>query len=257
MGIFTIIVIPLCLVRKLHKLAFTHLIADLFMICALGYYLVISSIKVGEEGLAEGVEPANPQLCLMMIGMAIFSYEGFAMVLPIKEAMKDTKNFPYLVTAMMITCTSLLCAFGLLNYLAYGKSTEIIITLNYEKSYVTTGVLLLYVLSIILTYPMTLVPINIIIEQTLDMKLEWTYVSRIILVLCSVSSAIVLNDSADKYLSVLGAVFCAPVGFILPSLMYLYGVPHLSFFNKFMGVFMIVFGLASGSLATFVAIYNW
>jgi len=68
----------------------------------------------------------------MMIGMAIFSYEGFAMVLPIKEAMKDTKNYEYLLMGMMFTCTLLLCSFGLVNYLAFGKYTEIIITLNYE-----------------------------------------------------------------------------------------------------------------------------
>mmetsp|Transcript_407 Transcript_407/g.53 ORF Transcript_407/g.53 Transcript_407/m.53 type:complete len:86 (-) Transcript_407:625-882(-) len=58
-GIFTIVVIPLCLVRKLHKLAFTHLIADFFMILTLGYYLTIASIRLGSEGAAEGVQPAN------------------------------------------------------------------------------------------------------------------------------------------------------------------------------------------------------
>jgi|Transcript_14752 hypothetical protein len=59
LGVFALFVIPLCLVRQLHKLAITHLLADLFMILALGYYLVISSLRLGTEGPAEGVQPAN------------------------------------------------------------------------------------------------------------------------------------------------------------------------------------------------------
>mmetsp|Transcript_407 Transcript_407/g.52 ORF Transcript_407/g.52 Transcript_407/m.52 type:complete len:105 (-) Transcript_407:34-348(-) len=104
---------------------------------------------------------------------------------------------------------------------------------------------------------MSLVPINIIIEEKLDLRIEWTYVTRIALVLSSVSLAVILSDSADKYLSVLGAVFCAPVGFILPSLMYYYGVPNLSKFDRFLSIFMIVFGVTSGTLATSISIYNW
>jgi|Transcript_14752 amino acid permease len=159
--------------------------------------------------------------------------------------------------AMMICVTVLICVFGLINYMAFGKETAIIITLNYEQTYVNSGVLFLYVMSIILTYPMSLIPINIIIEETLEMRESWTYVSRIVLVLCSITAAILLNDCADKYLSVLGAVFCAPVGFILPTLMYLFGVPNLSCFSKFSAIFMLVFGVASGSLATYVSISNW
>ena len=43
---FIVVEIPLCLVRKLHKLAVTHLIADLFIAIGLVFYLALAIIKV-------------------------------------------------------------------------------------------------------------------------------------------------------------------------------------------------------------------
>ena len=88
----------------------------------------------------------------------------------------------------------------------------------------------MFIINLACSYPLTIYPTNTILEGYLfkgDVKKDkmkrkvrkWLKnLSRAIVAGTSVYFAIVLADKLDKFLSLLGALLCAPLVFTLPSL---------------------------------------
>ena len=63
-------------------------------------------------------------------GSAVFSYEGIAMVLPLRNAMREPEHFGRVLNLGMIIVTSLYIGLGTIGYVTFGDSICGSITLN-------------------------------------------------------------------------------------------------------------------------------
>ena len=80
---------------------------------------------------------------------------------------------------------------------------------------------------------------------------------RIFFVIAAIGLAIVFNEKADKYMSIVGAIFCAPVAYIMPSLVHLRTKKNLQWYDWILGVGFVALGLVIGVFCTALAIINW
>jgi solute carrier family 36 (proton-coupled amino acid transporter) len=100
-----IVFLPLALVRNLSRLSMTALIADVFIIAGLIYIFGSEARIMARNGPAH-VELFNPKDFALMIGTAIFSFEGIGLVIPVTDAMREPHKFPKVLSGVMI---SLMC----------------------------------------------------------------------------------------------------------------------------------------------------
>ena len=222
------------------------------------FFLILGIIKVCDTGIAEEVQVVNTATFPLMFGMAIYSFEGIALILPIKESMTHKENFNSLMVLMMILSTMALIGFGLVTYLAFGDNIAQIATLSYEASYVNTSLLLLYLISVAFTLPLLIIPIFIILESLMPKLNVYAFNGiRVFIVVMAIGLSILLNDKADKYMSIVGAIFCAPVAYIMPSLVHLRTKKNLQWYDWVLGVGFVALGLVIGVFCTALAIINW
>ena len=252
------IYVPLCLIKQIHKLAFTHLLADVIIFINLIYYIVLAIVKIADIGMGPDIEMYNPSTYLLMLGMAIYSFEGISMILPIKSAMKDPSEFNPLLILMMIVVSSTIIIFGTVNYLAFGSATEIVITLNYETTYVSGSLLFVYLIATMLGFPLSITPVYLIIESFQPTMKEWYFnVIRIAILVVTVVCAVMMNDKADKYISILGAIFCSLLAQVIPSIVHLATTENIALWDRLLAYAFIFVGVANGIITTTLSVMNW
>lgn len=133
--------LPLAMIRNLAKLSGTALVADAFILVGLVY---IASCEVGtivQKGVAPDVVLFNHDNFPLLIGTAVFAFEGIGLyvfceegtdrsVIPITETMKDPQKFPRALSGVMIFVAVLFSAFGILGYAAYGSEVQTVVLVN-------------------------------------------------------------------------------------------------------------------------------
>mmetsp|Transcript_12917 Transcript_12917/g.1977 ORF Transcript_12917/g.1977 Transcript_12917/m.1977 type:complete len:160 (+) Transcript_12917:886-1365(+) len=159
---------------------------------------------------------------MITFGMVVYSFEGIPLVLPIKQSMKDSSSFERVLIAMMCTHCVTLCTFGVLYYFTFGNSLFNIVTAHFPDTVASTTMLSFYLIAVIFSFPMAFVPINIIAETIYPKMGNWINTTmRVGEVLFALVCGILLSEYADKYLSLLGSIFCAPLAIIIPALIHL------------------------------------
>ncbi|RCI04934.1 neutral amino acid transporter [Rhizopus stolonifer] len=145
-------VMPMILIRKISKLSWAAIIADVFILFGLISCLYFTSYELHYNGIGPDVKAVNPANFALMIGTATFSFEGIGLVLPIADAMKDPRRFPFVVTIGMTIVCSVYILIGTMSYLAYGSHIQAAVVYNLPaQNGLTLSVQCLYSLAIILT----------------------------------------------------------------------------------------------------------
>ena len=148
---------------------------------------------------------------------------------------------------MFAVITSVYVFFGLFNYLVYGAEhlEDPLITSDISKrhdcycdrnslyrynslyvwSWLPFSVAFVYIVNLLITYPLVLHPANMVIEASIfkgvpkSRKRTWMKnLLRTCLVAATVGVGISLRHTLDKLMSVVGSLTCAPIAFIFPSL---------------------------------------
>jgi hypothetical protein len=104
-----ILLLPLSLVRNLAKLSFTALIADGFILFGLLY---IWGSEIGilvKSGPADISLWLNPKDFALLVGTAVFSFEGIGLIIPITDAMREPHKFPKVLSGVMIALIGMCC----------------------------------------------------------------------------------------------------------------------------------------------------
>lgn len=258
--------IPLAMIRKIQRLSVFALIADVFIVIGLAYLFYYDLKELVMIGPVH-VELWNPVHFPLFIGTAAFTYEGIGLVIPICESMKEPKKFPKVLTRALVVITGLFILIGALSYMTFGENVETIILLNLpSRDPMVSSIQTLYSLAICLSIPLQLFPAIRIMENGLfvtksgknNTVVKWQKnVFRVFIVfLCAGIGIIGSKDKLDKFVSLVGALFCIPLCFIFPPLFHLRAV-ELPTIRKMANFALITFGIICMIYVSFTTLTQW
>ena len=117
------ILTPIAWERNIARFAFTYLIGVLLLVWA---SLVVSFHCFGmlseDRKLGPNVEAIRPEGYLTTLGMAVYSFEGIGVVMPIMHACEHPEKFPSILTAAIVTLVVAIVVFSELCYLTWGSA---------------------------------------------------------------------------------------------------------------------------------------
>lgn len=219
---------PVAWARNFAKFSFTYMLGN-FLVLVVVTMLVAQSLKqLVAEGPSETVETWNESGFLPMVGFAIYSYEGIGLVMPIMQQTSSPDSFMRLLTWAIGTLTLVYVIFGSTCYSAYGSETSPIMTEMMPPSVVTSTIKILFCVNMIFGYSICIHPTNMILENWVfsgfkaSRKRTWAKnVSRGLVCMFAAFLAVVFENNIGKFLAFLGALLCAPLALILPTLLHL------------------------------------
>ncbi|KAI8980038.1 transmembrane amino acid transporter protein-domain-containing protein [Trametes punicea] len=252
-----IIFLPLALIRNLARLSTTALVADAFILAGLIYIFGSEAVIMAKNGHAH-VELFNPKDWPLLIGTAVFSFEGIGLVIPITDAMKEPRKFPKVLTGVMLFLMVLFCGGGVMSYLTFGANVKTVVIVNLDTtSKFTQAVQFLYSLAILLSVPLQLFPAVRIMEngifersgkQSMLVKWQKNFFRFVIVVSCAAISYFGAAD-LDKFVSFVGSFACVPLCYVYPAMLH-YKACARTRKQKIADIALMVFGLAAAAYTT-------
>jgi len=252
-----IIFLPLALIRNLAKLSTTALVADAFILAGLIYIFGSEAAIIGQRGPAQ-VELFNAKDWPLLIGTAVFSFEGIGLVIPITDAMKEPRKFPAVLSGVMIFLMFLFCGAGVMSYLTFGADVQTVVIVNLDTtSKFTQAVQFLYSLAILLSAPLQLFPAVRIMENGLfsksgkhDPRVKWqkNFFRFVTVVFCAGLSYVGAAD-LDKFVSFVGSFACVPLCYVYPAMLH-YKACARTRRQKIADIALMVFGLVAAAYTT-------
>ncbi|KAK4049224.1 hypothetical protein OIO90_005513 [Microbotryomycetes sp. JL221] len=245
-----VIFLPFAMIRNIQKLSGTALVADAFILFGL-VYIFSNEIKVlSNFGIAD-VVMFNKKDFPLLIGTAVFSFEGIGLVIPITESMAEPHRFPKVLSGVMVGVMVLFAGGGALAYSAYGSKIQTVVFVNLpqEDKFVQASQFL-YSIAILLSTPLQLFPAVRIMENGIfqrsgkhSNKVKWQ--KNMFRSLCVVGCCLVAWVGAadlDKFVSLVGSLACVPLCFCYPALLH-YRACARSRKQKVADIVLFVFGL--------------
>ncbi|SAM07194.1 hypothetical protein [Absidia glauca] len=256
-----LIIVPITWVRKIAKLSWNAIIADVFILFGLVSVIYFTSDQITQHGPGPNLRMINSNDFALMIGTAVFSFEGIGMVVPIIQGMKHPEQFPRVLTLGMIICTCLFVLIGTLGYLAFGENTQASVVSNLPpQNGLAITVQLFYAIAMILTSPFMLYPPLSIVERGLfgqhkSGRLHWKYkwgknlVRSLIPIICAAVSFGVGSSGLSKFVALIGSLCCMPLCFIFPV--------TSNRWAKVGDIIMTLWGLGIMIFTLYVNIHSW
>ncbi|EME80698.1 GLN1 polyamine transporter [Pseudocercospora fijiensis CIRAD86] len=260
-----IIFLPMSLYRNINHIQKMALLADAFILLGLVYvyYYDVYTI-VRQHGIAD-IQNFNANYWTLLIGTAIFTFEGVGLVIPIQSGMAEPKKFPKVMATVMIIVTVVFISAGALSYAAYGSDTKTVILLNLpQDDKLVNAVQFIYSLAILLSTPLQIYPAIEITSQQLFSRtgkynpwIKWKKnIFRFFMVaLCAVIAWAGAGD-LDKFVSLVGSFACIPLVYIYPPMMH-YRVVATKTWQRAGDVVLVIFGFVMMSYTTALTIKAW
>ncbi|EAS28384.3 amino acid transporter [Coccidioides immitis RS] len=260
-----IIFLPLSLIRDISKLAFTALIADAFILLGIVYLYGVDIKTIIDQGGVADIKAFNPQSWQLLIGTAIFTYEGVGLIIPIQESMKRPQQFPRVLALCMIVITVIFLSSGVLGYATFGSATETVVLLNLpQDDKFVNGVQFLYSIAILLSTPLQLFPAIRIMENGLFTRsgkynpgIKWkkNIFRFFLVVICAVVAWGGAAD-LDKFVALVGSFACVPLVYVYPPLLHWKAVATTRF-RRWSDIALAVFGTLVCIYTTILTVHNW
>jgi len=188
-------------------------------------------------GVKEGVQNGfktdnnfiNTDTFLTVIGFAAYSYEGIGLILPIMETTSRPDIYPHILVGVILLLNCIFMFFGILLYFSFGRdkisSKPLVTDILPSKDIPITIVEIIWVINIILTYPLMFYPSHKVFESYVyagfkkgQLRKWLKNLTRTIFVSFTVVLSLILADTLDKLESINGAFACIPMAFVLPCL---------------------------------------
>ncbi|KAI3714203.1 hypothetical protein L1987_72799 [Smallanthus sonchifolius] len=193
-----------------------------------------------------------PMFCYGL-GVALFSFEGIGMALPLESEARDKKKFGAVLGWAMMSIAAMYGFFGVLGYFAFGENTQDIVTANMGKGVLSSLVQLGLCVNLFFTFPLMMHPVYEVMERRYwegryCLWMRWVLVMVVSLV------ALLVPNFAD-FLSLVGSSTCCILGLVLPALFH-----YIAFKNELkrdelmQDLAMIVLGVILGVLGTWFSL---
>ena len=260
-----VVFLPLSLIRDISKLGFTALIADAFIMLGLIYLYYYDIFTIASPNYTLDIALFNPSSWTLLIGTAIFTFEGVGLIIPIQESMRHPQKFPFVLGVVMIIITVLFTSIGALSYAAYGSKTKTVVLLNLpQDDKMVNAVQFLYSLAILLSTPLQLFPAIRIMENELFTRsgkynpyIKWQKnIFRFVLVMICALIAWGGAGDLDKFVSLVGSFACVPLVYVYPPLLHLKAVAKRPW-ERIADYCVCVFGVVGCAYTTVLTIQQW
>ena len=119
-----LLMIPLVWIRNLTKLSMVSLISSAFIVIGLLIIFWFSGWKIYLEGIGPNIANFNSNSWTMLIGVAVTSFEGIGLILPIEASMAQPEKFPMVLSVSMFVITAIFVSIGTVGYTAYGDKIK-------------------------------------------------------------------------------------------------------------------------------------
>ncbi|KAK3949193.1 transmembrane amino acid transporter protein-domain-containing protein [Pseudoneurospora amorphoporcata] len=259
------LLVPLSWIRNISKLGPAALLADACILIGVSYIYQFDFRALAQNGIHKSVVLFNPERYTLMIGSAIFTFEGIGLILPIQSSMAKPQRFEYLLGLVMVIITIVFTSVGALCYATFGTSTQIEIIDNFpQDSKLVNAVQFLYSVAVLVGTPVQLFPALRIIEGKVfgqhtsgkkSVKTKWIKnVFRLALVaFCGVVS-VLGTGNLDKFVALIGSTACVPLVYVYPAYLHYKGVATTKW-AKVGDVVMMVLGMVCMVYTTAVTVY--
>lgn len=229
-GIQVLVLIPLACIRNISKLGAAALLADACILIGLGYIYYYDVSHLITDGIHKTVVLFNPESYTLMIGSAIFTFEGIGLILPIESAMAEPEKFEGILGLIMLIITIIFTSVGALCYATFGDNTYIEIINNYpQTSKFVNAVQFLYSLAVLVGNPVQLFPAIRIIEsqmfghhsgkKSLATKWKKNLFRGMTVIVCG-AIAVWGAGSLDRLVALIGSFACVPLVYIYPPFLH-------------------------------------
>ncbi|KAF8591215.1 hypothetical protein K439DRAFT_1327850 [Ramaria rubella] len=252
-----VVFLPLAMVRNLAKLSTTALIADAFILVGLVYIFSNEFATIGSQGIAD-IKMFNSKDYALLIGTAVFSFEGIGLVIPITDSMREPQKFGRALTGVMIFLIVLFAGAGALSYVAYGSKVQTVVLLNLPQDQKFVQVVqFLYSMAILLSIPLQLFPAVRIMENALftrsgklnpRVKWEKNAFRGAVVAACTLISWVGAAD-LDKFVAFVGSFACVPLCFVYPPMLH-YKACARTKWQKSTDIGLIIFGAIASVFTT-------
>ncbi|KAK0550838.1 hypothetical protein OC846_003499 [Tilletia horrida] len=225
-----LVFLPLSLIRRIAKLSGTALIANISILVGIIYLFQFEIRQLATKGVAD-VKLFNSHTFPLLIGTAVFTFEGVGLVIPITEAMREPERFPGVLTSVMLGTMVLFSSAGVLGYAAFGNKVQTVVISNLpQNSRFVQALQCIYSIAILLSAPLQLFPAVSILERGIftdksgrhnwKVKMEKNMFRSAIVLFTAVVAWLGASD-LDKFVSLIGSIACVPLCFIYPPLLHL------------------------------------
>lgn len=220
-----IIFLPMSLYRNINHIQKMALLADVFILLGLVYVYYYDVRTIVHQGGIGDIQNFNAQYWTLLIGTAIFTFEGVGLVIPIQSGMAEPQKFPRVMGTVMVIITVVFISAGALSYAAYGSNTKTVILLNMpQDDKLVNAVQFIYSLAILLSTPLQIYPAIEITSQQLFSRtgkynpwIKWKKnVFRFFMVALCACIAWAGAGDLDKFVSLVGSFACIPLVYIYP-----------------------------------------
>jgi amino acid permease len=132
--------------------------------CAFGILLAVIAMgcifAICSNNIVQGTDVQGPikifdiQAIFGQVGVAMFVFEGNAVILNLRDEARDRKNFPSTLKVSIITTIGVFMVFASIGYIAFKDETEDILTLNLEMTPFTIFIRLCTCVNAMVSYPL-------------------------------------------------------------------------------------------------------
>ncbi|KAI9501844.1 transmembrane amino acid transporter protein-domain-containing protein [Coemansia spiralis] len=256
--------IPLALIRQIRYFAPVALVANGLIIGSLSYLLGFDLWSITTNGPAHFVN-YNPIRFPLLVGTAVYSFEGVTLVIPILDSIKEKRDFGKVLTLAIMLCLGLFLCVGSLSYLTFGERVEAVVLLNLpNESSWTILVQILYSVAILFSMPLQLFPAVKIMEAMMFTRsgrehksVKWQKNAfRTAMALLIAVIAIFGADQLDNVVSLVGSFCLVPLSFIYPASMHFKAVAQ-SRWTRTKDLALVAIGIVAMVYVTFISLRTW
>ena len=225
------ILTPIAWVRDIAKFSFTFMIGNFMILLTVIVVSTYCFSQISEQGgLGPGIQAFDQAGYLTTVGFAIYTYEGIGVIMPIMQTCATPEKFSRILFFAIITLSVIYAAFGNLCYLTYGSSLNkpMITEMLPPTDPIVIAIKLCFILSLFCSYAIFINPTNTIIESWIFGKksspMSSYYArnfSRFIVCISAAILGVALSEKIDKFIGLIGALLCAPLAIMMPSMLHL------------------------------------
>ncbi|ESL06908.1 amino acid transporter [Trypanosoma rangeli SC58] len=223
------IVLPMTfLSENLAFLAVVAIVSTVSVVFALVGTIILSFIKIHEEGVAESTIPWGRSIPLgwfnnMANNMMVL--EGIGVVLPVENSCKNKPLFPMVLTVVLYLVVGWYLLYGLVGYLAYGGALEVSLVDALPKDPFSIVLRVAFMINLLCSYPILFMPAIL----QVDSLLGWPFWSWKGIVMLLVTNFVVYGvamgagtGTVGIVVSLIGALPAAVMLMLLPALLSLF-----------------------------------